>query len=412
MIAEIICVGTELLMGQIVNTNAKYISQRLVDLGVNMYHQSVVGDNPERLAQEISQAMSRSDIIIMTGGLGPTKDDLTKETAARLCGLTLERHMPSYEALKARFEMMGKTMTPNNLKQADFPKEAIVLPNPNGTAPGCIMTAENGCRIALLPGPPRELVPMFESSIVPFLSAQTNQHMYTKVLHIYGLGESAVEYAIRDLIDAQTNPTIAPYADTGEMILRITADCKDDADGERIIQPVVDEICSRIGEFVYSTNNESLPEVCARLLLEQGKTLAIAESCTGGKLTSKLVEIPGCSNWLLEGVVTYSNQSKMQRLGVCLETLQSVGAVSEQAAKEMAMGMRWTSGADVALAVTGFAGPASTENEPVGLVYVALADKNDVWAYECHQTGNRERIRSTSVLKALDILRKYLLNNK
>ena len=413
MIAEIICVGTEILMGQILNTNAKYISQRLVDIGISLYHQTTVGDNNDRLTEEIKLALSRSEILILTGGLGPTSDDLTKETVAKLYSLPLERHQESFEILEKRFKAMRRDMTPNNLKQADFPRGAIILPNPNGTAPGCIVETQDNKKIILLPGPPRELVPMFEQSVVPYLQAKTSAHMYTKVLHIFGLGESAVEYQLRDLIKQQTNPTIAPYAATGEMTLRITAGCRDNEEGERIIRPVIDEIRGRLGDVVYSSEDESMHEVCAKMLRAQKKTLAVAESCTGGMLASMLVGIPGCSDWFVEGAVTYSNDAKIRRLVVKPETLKEHGAVSEETAKEMAAGMQRSSGADIALAITGFAGPPkNNDDEPVGLVYIALADRNGVFAYEYHQTGDRERIRSISALKALDILRKYLLKNK
>ncbi|MDR0840914.1 MAG: competence/damage-inducible protein A [Christensenellaceae bacterium] len=408
MIARIISVGTELLMGQILDTNAQYISRRLTEAGINQYLRTTVGDNHARLREAIESALAHADIVLLTGGLGPTQDDLTKETAAEALGKTLELHQPSYEALVSRFKAMGREMTPNNIKQVYFPADAIVLPNPNGTAPGCIM--EQGAKaIILLPGPPREMEPMFNASVMPYLLKRSNTKLYSRTLRIFGMGESAVEANLKDIIDAQTNPTIAPYALTGETTLRVTARCESDAEGGALMQPVIDAICDRLGQVVYSTRGEALHEVCAQKLLKSGKTLAVAESCTGGLLASTLVSVPGSSQWLLEGCVSYSNASKVCRLGVQEETLARFGAVSEQTAREMAAGMLAGSGADVALATTGIAGPGGgTEQKPVGLVYVALAHAGGVQALELHLTGDRARVRDTAVLHALDMLRRFL----
>lgn len=406
MIAEIVCVGTELLMGQVLNTDAKFMASRLADLGVNLYYQVTVGDNPKRLRDTLKNALERSDVVITSGGLGPTGDDLTKETAAALLGLTLEYDPASVKMLEDRFRAFGKEMTPNNLKQAMFPKESIILPNPNGTAPGCIME-KDGKAIILLPGPPRELFPMFTNSVMPYLEKRSNTKLYSRVLRIFGMGESTLEYTLKDLIEAQTNPTIAPYALLSEVTLRITARCKDAEEGERLIAPVVDEIKRRIGDVIYSFDDEPLEKVCADLLTENHKTLSVAESCTGGMIASTLVGIPGSSKWFLEGAVTYSNEAKMRRLGVAETTLAQFGAVSYQTAKEMAEGMRRTSGSDYALVTTGIAGPdGGTPEKPVGLVYIALAAPDGTDVKEFRFTGDRAKIRHNTMLNALDFLRR------
>ena len=408
MTAEIVCVGTELLMGQVLNTDAKFIASRLADLGVNLYYQITVGDNPERLRTTLETALSRADIVITSGGLGPTGDDLTKETAAGLLGLTLEYDPASVKMLEDRFRASGREMTPNNLKQAMFPKESIILPNPNGTAPGCIME-KNGKAIILLPGPPRELFPMFTDSVMPYLEERSQVKLHSRVLRIFGMGESKLEYTLRDMIEAQTNPTIAPYALLGEVTLRITARCANDEEGERMVQPIIEEIKRRIGDVIYSCEDEPLEKVCANGLIAAGKTLAVAESCTGGLIVSTLVGVPGSSAWLLEGAVTYSDAAKKHRLCVSEETLAAYGAVSAETAREMAEGMRCGSGADYALATTGIAGPdGGTAEKPVGLVYVALASENGTEVKELHLTGDRARIRHSSMLNALDMLRRKL----
>ncbi len=408
MIAEIVSVGTELLMGQVVNTDAQYIAQRLAPLGFQVFYHTTVGDNVKRLTSVVHQAVERSDVVVFTGGLGPTDDDLTKETVAAALGLTVELIPEEAERLTKLFESRGYTFTPNNLKQASFPKNALILKNDFGSAPGCIMTAENKTAI-LLPGPPRELFPMFQNYVMPYLERMSGNKLYTRELRIFGKGESAVTYELRDIISNQTNPTVAPYVKTGEVTLRVTALCQDEAEGEALARPMIDEIVSRLGDIVYSTAGESLPETCARLLTDEGLQLAVAESCTGGLVASELVAVPGCSNFLLEGCIAYSNDAKISRLGVNPDTLEHFGAVSESCAKEMAQGMLRVSGADIALATTGFAGPSGgTEQDPVGTVYLALADQNGTAVKRIQLFGERERIRQTASLYAFDMLRRHL----
>lgn len=409
MIAEIVSVGTELLMGQIVNTDAQFIASHLAPLGYRALYQVTVGDNPARLAGVVQSALARADVLLFTGGLGPTDDDLTKETVAQALGLEMAV-VPEEEArLRAYFARRGKEMTPNNLKQARFPAGSIILPNPNGTAPGCIMEA-GGKTAILMPGPPRELYPMFRDHVLPYLEKRSGVRLHSRELRIFGMGESEVTYRLRDLIAAQTNPTIAPYVKTSEVTLRVTAQCQDDAEGERLVVPVIDTILARLGSIVYSTNGESLPALCVRLLLAQGATLAVAESCTGGMLASSIVDIPGCSACFVEGVVTYANGAKVRRLGVSEGTLATDGAVSLACAQQMAEGLRAAAGATYALATTGIAGPdGGTPEKPVGLVYVALAGPGRTEVRKLLLSGDRARIRTAATLHALDLLRRSLL---
>lgn len=409
MIAEIVSVGTELLMGQIVNTDAQFIASHLAPLGYRALYQVTVGDNPARLAGVVQSALARADVLLFTGGLGPTDDDLTKETVAQALGLEMAV-VPEEEArLRAYFASRGKEMTPNNLKQARFPTGSIILPNPNGTAPGCIMEA-GGKAAILMPGPPRELYPMFRDHVLPYLEKRSGVRLHSRELRIFGMGESELTYRLRDLIAAQTNPTIAPYVKTSEVTLRVTAQCQDDAEGERLVVPVIDAILARLGSIVYSTNGESLPALCVRLLLTQGATLAVAESCTGGMLASSIVDIPGCSACFLEGAVTYANGAKVRRLGVSEGTLATDGAVSLACAQQMAEGLRAATGATYALATTGIAGPdGGTPEKPVGLVYVALAGPGRTEVRKLCLSGDRARIRTAATLHALDLLRRSLL---
>jgi nicotinamide-nucleotide amidase len=408
MIAEIVSVGTELLMGQVVNTDAQYIASRLAPLGFQVYYHTTVGDNVKRLTAVVHQAVERSDVVVFTGGLGPTDDDLTKETVAAALGLTVEPIPEEVERLKAYFTSRGYQMTPNNYKQASFPKDAVILQNDFGTAPGCIMSA-GGKTAVLLPGPPRELFPMFSSRVMPYLERLSGAKLYSRELRIFGMGESSVTYQIQDIITKQTNPTVAPYAKTGEVTLRVTALCQNEDEGEALVRPMIDEIVARLGDVVYSTAGETLPETCARMLTDDKMTLAVAESCTGGMIADGLVAIAGCSEFLLEGCVTYSDNAKKKRLGVKEETLEKFGAVSEQCAAEMAQGMRETAGADYAIATTGFAGPdGGTPESPVGTVFIAIADRAGVSVKRLSLHGERARVRLSASLHAYDVLRRAL----
>ena len=408
MIAELICVGTELLMGQVLNTNAHFIAKELAPSGVDMYHQIVVGDNPKRLTEAVETALSRADVVLLSGGLGPTDDDLTKETVAKALGKELVLFDDEWEKLKFWFASKGRTIAPNNKKQAMFPKDAIILENPNGTAPGCIMEAD-GKAAVLMPGPPRELQPMFINHVLPWLLEKAGHRLYSREIRIFGMGESDVTYRLDDLIKNQTNPTIAPYAKTGEVTLRVTARCRDDAEGEALVLPVIETIKAMLGDVVYDTNGRALAEVCHHALIESGKTLAVSESCTGGRLADAFINYPGSSAYFIEGDVTYSNDAKMRRLGVRSTTLDTVGAVSEECAREMAEGIRHVAGTDFALSTTGYAGPDGGEpDKPVGTVFIALASEKGTIVKRLNLFGDRDRIRHSAMLNALDLLRRNI----
>ncbi len=409
MKAEIIAVGTEILLGDILNTNAQYLSKELAQLGIEVYFQTVVGDNPQRLKDTLYQAFSRADLIITTGGLGPTEDDLTKETAAAYFGEELVLDARALGRIQKYFDRTGRVMTENNRKQAMVPKEhGIVLYNDNGTAPGIIIEKNNKI-IVMLPGPPKETVPMFENQVKPYLQTKQEYTFVSEILRVASVGESAMETLVKDIIDAQTNPTIAPYAKFGESILRITAKAKTEAEAKTLIAPIKAALRERLGSAVYAEGETNMQTVVAQLLLSKHLTIAVAESCTGGLLTSALVEYPGISEVLLEGCVTYSNQAKMQRLGVQAQTLETYTAVSAQTAAEMAEGIAKTSGADIGISTTGIAGPdGGTAEKPVGLVYIGLSIKGKTTVTEYHYTGKRNQIRERATMYALDLLRKAL----
>ncbi|MBE6012932.1 MAG: competence/damage-inducible protein A [Lachnospiraceae bacterium] len=410
MKAEIMAVGTELLLGDIINTNAQFLSKELAAMGIDVYYQSVVGDNPDRLYKALEQAFERADMVITTGGLGPTKDDLTKETGAKFFGRKMVLNEKAMEELKSYFDGLGRQMTKNNEKQAYLPEGAIAIPNNNGTAPGCIIE-NNGKRLVMLPGPPFEMEPMFKDFVAQYLMAESDHKYISRSLRIIGVGESKAEEVISDLIESQSNPTIAPYAKNSEMLFRITASAHDEKEAEKIMQPVIDELYRRFGTSIYGEGETSLEEVIIRLLNEKGLKLAVAESCTGGMVTSKLIDCAGASAVLLEGVVTYANESKIKRLSVKAETLEKYGAVSHETAREMAEGVCVSSGADIGISTTGIAGPGGgTDEKPVGLVYIGLCIKGKVSSYEFQFKGSRQRIRTRTAVNALDILRRGIIN--
>ncbi|MEW9094391.1 MAG: competence/damage-inducible protein A [Clostridiaceae bacterium] len=411
MIAEIVSIGTEILLGDILNTNAEYLSKRLANLGVYLYHQSVVGDNAERLKDELERAFSRSDLVIATGGLGPTKDDLTKEIGAEYFNISMELHEESYMKLAEYFKKQNKELTENNIKQAYFPVGSVILPNNFGTAPGCIINKE-GKTLILLPGPPKENIPMFENYVVPYINKLSNHTLISKTLRICGMGESMVATKINDIIDNQSNPTVAPYAKDNEVTLRITAKANNEEDGEKLIAPVENKIRNILGDNIYGINEDTLEGVVGKILIENNLTISLAESCTGGLLCGKLVNYPGISKVLIEGCVTYSNNSKMSRLGVNKTTLDKFGAVSEETAKEMAEGIAKTSNSNIGISVTGIAGPdGGTAEKPVGLVYVGIYINGETFVKELHLSGNRQTVRERTVTFSLDWLRR-LLNKK
>lgn len=408
MKAEIIAVGTELLLGDILNSDAQYLSKQLSSLGIEMYHQAVVGDNAKRLEEVLNGAFSRSDLVITSGGLGPTGDDLTKETGCKIFGKKLVEDAKALEMLKDFFNKLNREMTENNYKQALVPEGSIVLYNENGTAPG-IMIDENGKILVMLPGPPKELIPMFEKYVRPYLASKQEYMFVSRVLRIAKVGESKTEYVLRDLIEKQTNPTIATYVKNIEVIVRITAKAKSEEEANALISPVADEIYKRLGNNVYGEGETTLPEVMCQRLLKDKITVAVSESCTGGMLSSAFTDVPGISEIFMEGAVTYSNEAKMRRLGVKKETLDKYGAVSAQTAAEMAEGIAKSAGTDIGLSTTGIAGPGGgTEEKPVGLIYIGLCVYGKTITKELHFTGNRERIRTRTVDAVFDALRREL----
>lgn len=411
MTVEFISVGTEILLGNIVNTNAAYLSEKCASLGLSCFHQSVVGDNEERMEDAIRLALSRSDIVILSGGLGPTKDDLTKEVTAKVLGRELYEDAHTKERIWEYFRRVhSNQVTANNWKQALVPEGAEVIDNHNGTAPGLILE-ENGKIAILLPGPPNEIKPMFERDIAPYLNRLQPEGIYSKMAKICSIGESKAETMIADLMDAQTNPTIAPYAKTGEVHLRVTAKAENEEVAECLIAPVMKELFRRFGDKIYTTEeNVTLEEAIVHLLDEKKMTVTTAESCTGGLLAGRIMNVPGASGVYQEGYITYSDEAKEHLLHVKHETLKQYGAVSLQTAYEMAEGAAKAAGADAAVGVTGIAGPGGgTREKPVGLVYVGCYVKGHVRVEEFHFTGNRDKNREYAVARALTLLREELL---
>jgi len=409
MNAEILAVGTELLLGDIANTNAQYIARRLADIGVNVYYQSVVGDNESRLYKSFELALERADIVITTGGLGPTNDDLTKETAAAIAGKPLVLDQKSLEWIESYFSKLGRKMTENNRKQAYFPEGSVIFHNEYGTAPGCAIEVGKK-KIILLPGPPREMKPMFENSVIPYLTQFQDGVLVSKVLRICGLGESQVVDMLKDIIDAQTNPTIAPYAKTGEVTLRITSKAKTRDEASKKIFPVEEKIRNILGNHIYGEGEDTtLESVVAEMLIRHNKTIAVAESCTGGLLAARLVNYPGISSVFMEGAVTYSNASKIRQLSVKEETLSKYGAVSKETAEEMAKGICQSAGTDIGISTTGIAGPGGGSAEkPVGLVYSGVCIDGEVFSKKFSFTGDRQNIRERTVISVLDWVRRIL----
>jgi nicotinamide-nucleotide amidase len=415
--AEIICVGTELLMGHTLNTNAGYLALQLAELGIPSYRQTVIGDNVDRLLEQIKESAARSDLVILTGGLGPTVDDLTMETAAKAAGLPLVFHEPSYQALSGYFTCLGRKMSDNNNKQAFLPSPSTVFPNTNGTAPGAMFDCpaptdsepNHVASLLLLPGPPSEVVPMFTLSARPILEKLAPFRFKTAYVHLIGIGESSAETKVQDLIDAQDNPTIAPYASEGECMFRVTQRMDSDSDPD-LLTPMLDELKNRLGEYIYEIGTRSMKEVVYDLLLSQGKTVSFAESCTSGLVSSELGEIPGASKVFAGSIVSYSNQVKTDVLGVSEDIIAEHGAVSEACARSMAENCRTLMKTDLAVSLTGIAGPdGGTPEKPVGLVYVAVSDAKGTIVTSFHSGGNRMRIRRVAALQAFNLLRKRLL---
>lgn len=408
---EIIAVGTELLLGQIVNSNAQYISQKISELGGNLFYQTVVGDNPQRLKKALEIASARADIIITTGGLGPTGDDLTKETVAEFCGRKCVPDEESWQRILDRLEGQGLPVPENNRKQAEMPEGCIILPNANGTAPGAVIEEDEKTYI-ILPGPPSEMAPMFREQVYPYLEKRSDCVIYSKTLRVFGIGESAAEEKLKFLMETQTNPTLAPYAKLGEVTLRLTAKAKEREEAEKMLEPLEKQVRDILGDVIYAEGEEnSLQQTLVKLLLEKGKKIAAAESCTGGMLAELITSVPGASGCLDCSMVTYSNEQKQKLLGVSAETLEKYGAVSEQTALEMSKGIRERSGADIGIGITGVAGPGGgTEEKPVGLVYVGICTEQIHRAFRYRFIGSRNAVRTRTCMNAMDLARRSLLD--
>lgn len=408
MRAEILCVGTELLLGDIINTNAAFIARKLAELGINCYYQSVVGDNDARLRKSLELSLSRSELIVMTGGLGPTYDDMTKETVASYFGREMELHEQSLERIKVRFAQMGRDCTDNNLKQAYMPKGAVVFKNDYGTAPALAVESEDGDKriVIMLPGPPREMQPIFVEEVMPYLAAMSDRVLVSSVVHIFGMGESAVEDKLRDMMVSMDNPTIAPYCKEGEVQLRVTASGENAEECRALIAPVVEQIKSALGDVVYGVDVGTLQNALVAELKSAGLKIATAESCTGGLIAKNITDVSGSSEVFDCGIVAYANDIKSSVLGVSADTLQKYGAVSSQTALEMARGAARISGADIAVSTTGIAGPTGGSVEkPVGLVYIGLWYKGRESFIELRLTrgsGERDYIRRLAVLNAMN----------
>ena len=409
-VCELISVGTEILLGDILNTDAQFLSIELARLGISVIHQSTVGDNRERLLAQLKEAADRSDIIILSGGLGPTPDDLTKEVCCEFFGKKMFLHEPTVEKIKTYFSTKGMEMAQNNLKQAMLPKDCVIFPNDNGTAPGMAIE-KDGVHILVLPGPPRELKPMFRNCAVPYLMQFSDRIIVSHNIRTFGIGESLMAEKVNDLFDAE-NPTVAPYAKDGEALLRVTAMARTKEEAENLCEPVINEIKNRLDGFVYGVDYTCIEEAVIEKLKEKHMKVATAESCTGGLIAKRITDVPGASEVFDCGIISYANEIKHRVLGVSEDDLNKYGAVSEPVARQMAQGALKVSGADIAVSVTGIAGPDSdSTNKPVGLVYIGLADRDNVWVREL-RTSRKDRSynRYVSASNALNMIRLYIDN--
>lgn len=409
MKTAILSVGTELLFGQITNTNTVYLSKQLNMLGYDVMYHYTVGDNPGRLAEMIKLAFEDCDLILTTGGLGPTQDDLTKETACKVMDDELVVMDDVMDELVSYFKNLGREMTENNRKQAILPSRAKVFHNDAGTAPGFALE-KDGKYIICMPGPPREMTRMFEKSVMPFLESMSEDVIYYRMIRAFGIGESQLETELMDLIDAQTDPTLATYAKEGECSLRIASKRKTRGEAEAAVNELLETVKERVGQYIYSCDDEDLVQVVCRRLTEKGLTLSSAESCTGGMFAAAITDIPGISSVFQRGLVTYSNEAKMDELGVKAETLDKFGAVSEETAVEMAEGLKRVSGSDVCISVTGIAGPGGgTKEKPVGLVYIGFVYGGKTLCKKVlMRDTNRKWNRHYALLSMLDMINKNI----
>ncbi len=407
--AEIIAIGSEMLTPFRVDTNSLWLTERLNSMGIDVKLKTIVGDDEARLEETIRDAMKRSEIVISTGGLGPTEDDITRKIFARVLKRRLILDDDILEKLRARFAKRGVVMSENNSRQALVLERAEVLPNPNGTAPG-ILIEEGKCVVAIMPGPPREMKPMFDASVAPLLKQRVGDVLILRrKLNIFGLGESAVDELAAPVYTKYKNPSTTILFKDGQIELHLTAQVKTETEGTRLLDELSGQLEEALGDYVYSRRDETLEQVVGELLRWRGYSLATAESCTGGLLAGRITEVAGSSEYFLEGVVTYSNEAKMRMLGVPAAMLEEHGAVSEPVACAMATGVRKLAGSTFGIGVTGIAGPGGgSEEKPVGLVYIALADEDSVTARKFIFPGDRQFIRILSVNAALDLLRRRI----
>lgn len=407
MNCELICVGTELLLGNILNTNARYLSEKCAELGLSMYYQTVVGDNPERLEAVVKEALSRSDLILFSGGLGPTTDDLTKETISKAFGLKLVDDPDARAMLEERMGKFGRKITENNYKQALIPEGQTALYNHHGTAPG-ILIEKNGKIAFLFPGPPRELIPMFEEYCIPYIRKLSNITIRSRMVKMIGIGESEAAARIQDLIENSENPTVAPYAKTTQVHLRITARAESEDACMQLIEPVYQKVKQELGECIYTIDEDlDIEDIVVQELKEKGLHISCAESCTGGMIASRLINVAGASDCITESYVTYADDIKIRLLGVNPETIRQYSAVSEQCAKEMAEGVVKATGSDVGVSATGYAGP---DGEDVGLVYFAVSYNGKTIVQKMQSGYERNLIREATTIRVLFLVHQMLNN--
>lgn len=390
MTAEILCVGTELLLGDIVNTNAAYIARELARIGIDLYHQTVVGDNPERLKRALNDAFDRADLVVTTGGLGPTFDDVTKETVAAYFGKKMVRNQEAMDRIASYYEKRGIELTDNTKKQADLPEGCIVFQNNHGTAPGLAMEGK-GKVVIMLPGPPSEMIPMFDDSAVPYLMQYSGKTIVSSTIHFFGIGESLLESRMHEYMLAHSNPSVAPYAKDGEVQVRVTASAHTKEEAEAMIQPVVEEICRDYGKYLYGVDIGTMQNALVQELRKKGLTIAVAEGCSGGNVVKRITEVPGSDQVFEMGVVTNTVRAREKLAGVRAETMAQYGVYSEETAREMAEGIRNRSGADIGIAITGRTGLESdTVGEDLGLVYVAVDSEAYRHVTKVDLAGNRK----------------------
>jgi len=412
MIVEIISIGTEILLGDIVDTNSQYLAGKLTNYGFDIHFISSVGDNKKRIYESIKQATERSDIVITTGGLGPTDDDLTRDIISEVTGKKLQLSSKLLKDLENLFKHRKYKMTKNNKKQAYLPEDATSLKNELGTAAG-ILLEMNDVVIIAMPGVPREMKNIFENEVTPYLKNKNNKIIRSKTLNFFSIGESSLEMKVKDILDKQINPTLALLAGTAEVKIRITAKGNSEEEVFQMIEETEQEIRDRVGEYIYGTDDCGFPKIVGEMLSKDNLTISLAESCTGGLVGNRITDIPGSSQYFKGGIMVYSNQAKIEQLGVKKETLDKYGAVSKNTAEEMAINIREIMKTDIGISLTGIAGPGGgTEEKPVGLVYIGLATEQSTTVHKLNLHGDRKWNKWISSQYALFYVYNYLLLKK